>query len=75
MNQNSIPGPAQVQGAGKTTQRHEYWEVWFIGGGGGKCFWKLAPFHLANFLYVIAQNGVTGPFLNQSLVGITGLVK
>ena len=35
VNQNSILGPAHVQGVGETTQRHEYWEVWFIGGGGG----------------------------------------
>ena len=60
---------AQVQGAEETTQRHEYWEVWLIGGGGGRCLWKLTPFHLANFLYVTGQNGFTGPFLNQSLVG------
>ena len=35
VSQNSILGPAQVQGVGETTQRHEYWEVWFIGGCGG----------------------------------------
>lgn len=74
VNQNSILGPAQVQGVGETTQRHEYWEVWFIGGRGGG-LWKLAPFLLANFLYVIGQNCVTGPFLNQLLLGITRLVR
>lgn len=44
-----------------------------VGGGGG--LWKLAPFLLANFLYVIGQNCVTGPFLNQLLLGITRLVR
>ena len=77
VNQNSILGPAQVQGVGETTQRHEYWEVWFIGGcgGGWGSLWKLAPFLLANFLYVIGQNCVTAPFLNQSLLGKMGLVR
>ena len=46
--------------------------VW---GGGGAVFGKLAPFLLANFLYVIGQNCVTAPFLNQSLLGKMGLVR
>ena len=33
MSQNSVPGPAQIQGE-ETTQGREYWVVWFIGGGG-----------------------------------------